>query len=167
MIFRFVAISSEEESFVREFELNKDNTLLDFHKTLQEELEYDSSHMALFFLTTDKWEKEEEFTLFDMGSDTTVMDEVIIDDLIMDEKQKMLYVFDIFNERALFIECVGKTEEVKDRKYPVCTRSQGMPPQQIMPDGFTPIDPLTDNDLSSDLESDLPDFENIDDYIDD
>ena len=48
MIFKFVVISSEEEAFLREFELDENNTLLDFHNILQEELEYDRSQMASF-----------------------------------------------------------------------------------------------------------------------
>jgi hypothetical protein len=36
---------------------------MDFHNLLQDELEFDKSQMASFFMATDNWEKEEEFTL--------------------------------------------------------------------------------------------------------
>lgn len=171
MIYKFVAISSEDDSFLREFELDEKNTLLDFHNIIQEELEYDKSQLASFFSTTDKWEKEEEFTLFDMGATTTLMDEVIIDDIIINENQNFIYVFDLFNERVFFIENVGTAPEIEGREYPLCTNSHGTPPPQIISSGssdFSGIDisddDYSDNDILPDEESDLPDFENIDDF---
>lgn len=170
MIFKFVVISSEEESFLREFELDENNTLLDFHNILQEELEYDRSQMASFFTTSKKWEKEEEFTLFEMGANTTPMDEVIIDDIVIEENQKLLYVFDMFNERTLFIECVGSINPVEGRTYPVCTRSQGKPPQQVLFLNFTKVasrvDDESDEELMDEEDPDLSEFENMEDYED-
>ncbi|HDZ41035.1 MAG TPA: hypothetical protein ENH59_05080 [Bacteroidetes bacterium] len=173
MIFKFVVISSEEESFLREFELDENNTLLDFHNILQEELEYDRSQLASFFTTSKKWEKEEEFTLFEMGANTTPMDEVIIDDIVIEDNQKLLYVFDMFNERTLFIECTGSVKPVEGRKYPVCTRSQGKPPQQVRFSNFTKAsariddeEKESDDDFIDENDPDLSDFESIDDYED-
>ncbi len=173
MIYKFVVISGEEESFLREFELDENNTLLDFHNILQEELEYDRSQMASFYTASKVWEKEEEFTLFDMGANTTPMDEVIIDDIVIEDNQKLLYVFDMFNERALFIECVGTVEKISERSYPVCTQSQGRPPQQVLFSSFTKVtarieeeDEPEDEDYMDDNEPELPDFENIEDYED-
>jgi len=173
MIFKFVVISSEEESFLREFELDENNTLLDFHNILQEELEYDRSQMASFFTASKKWEKEEEFTLFEMGANTTPMDEVIIDDIVIEDNQKLLYVFDMFNERTLFIECVGTLKPVEGTTYPVCTRSQGKPPPQVLFSNFTKVAARIEDDdeepvdeFLDDNDSDLPDFENMEDYED-
>ncbi len=169
MVYKFVVISGEDDAFLREFEILEDNTLLDFHNALQEELEYDRSQMATFFTASDRWEKEEEFTLFDMGSATTVMEDVIIDDIILNDNQKLLYVFDLFNERALFMECVGTTEEVDERDYPACTNSQGEAPPQVVFSGFSNNNGFADNDdmdddLGIDEDSDLPDFDNIEDF---
>lgn len=171
MIFKFVVISGEEESFLREFELDENNTLLDFHNILQEELEYDRSQMASFFTTSKMWEKEEEFTLFEMGTNTTPMEEVIIDDILIEDHQKLLYVFDMFNERILFIECIGEVEATEGRTYPVCTMSQGKPPQQVIFPNFTKAsaslrddDDKADDDIIGNKDPDLSDFENLEDY---
>ena len=171
MVFKFVIISGEEEDFLREFELDENNTLLDFHNSLQEELEYDGSQMASFFTTSKKWEKEEEFTLFEMGANTTPMEDVIIDDIVLEDNQKLLYVFDMFNERALFIECIGSLEPVEGRTYPVCTRSQGRPPQQVLFSDFTKAtasynDDEPDEEILNEDNGDLADLENFDDYED-
>ncbi|MEE4114619.1 MAG: hypothetical protein V2I37_00510 [Marinilabiliaceae bacterium] len=170
MIYKFVIISGEEESFIREFELDENNTLLDFHNAIQEELEYDKSHLASFFTTTSKWEKEEEFTLFDMGSNTTLMEDVIIDDIIINVNQKLLYIFDLFNERALFIECVGEVELIVGREYPICTQSQGKPPQQVYINGFSDTvlsdDDLSDTGITIDDDMDMPDLDSLEDFDD-
>ena len=131
MVLKFVMLSDEDESFIREFEFLDSHTLLDFHYAIQDELEFDRSQLASFFMTSDNWEKEEEFTLFDMGANSATMDETLIDDVIIRKNQKLLYVFDYFNDRALFIEYTGEDEEDEDTEYPVCTGGKGEAPKQI------------------------------------
>ena len=43
MVYKFVVLSDEDESFVREFEFLDSQTLMDFHNIIQDELEYDKS----------------------------------------------------------------------------------------------------------------------------
>jgi len=40
MVYKFVVLSDEDESFVREFEFLDTHTLLDFHNLIQDELEF-------------------------------------------------------------------------------------------------------------------------------
>ncbi len=131
MVYRFVLLSDEDDSFSREFEFLESNTLLDFHNSIQEELEFDKSQMASFFLASNKWEKEEEFTLLDMGIGSATMEETLLEDIIINKNQKLLYLFDMFNNRALYIEFTGEDDIVEGREYPVCTNSRGAPPKQI------------------------------------
>ncbi len=137
MVYRFVVLSDEDETFVREFEFLDSQTLLDFHNTLQEELEFDRSQMASFFLATDNWEREEEFTLFDMGTGSSTMEDAVLEEIIFRKDQKLLYVFDFFNDRALFVEYAGESEEDEEKEYPVCTSSKGLPPKQVTFGGVT------------------------------
>jgi hypothetical protein len=182
MVYKFVLLSDEDESFVREFEFLDSHTLLDFHHTIQEELEFDKSQMASFFLATDNWEKEEEFTLFDMGTGSSTMEVAILDDIIFRKNQKLLYVFDFFNERALFVEYTGEAKEVDGREYPLCTNSKGLPPKQVIFGGSTRklynnivVSDEDDEDtpevddlfLEGEDEEPLPDFENIENLGDD
>lgn len=132
MVYKLVVLSDEDESFVREFEFLDSHTLIDFHTQIQDELEFDKSQMASFFLATDNWEKEEEFTLFDMGTGSSTMEDAVLDDVIFRKNQKLLYVFDFFNDRCLFIEYTGETEEIDGREYPCCTNSKGIPPRQVV-----------------------------------
>lgn len=131
MVYRFVVLSDEDESFVRELEFLDSQSLLDFHNALQEELEFDRSQIASFFMATESWEKEEEFTLFDMGAGSSTMENAVLEEVIFRKNQKLLYVFDFFNDRALFVEYVGEFKEEDDKDYPVCTNSKGLPPKQV------------------------------------
>lgn len=178
MVYKFVVLSDEDESFVREFEFLDSHTLMDFHNILQDELEFDKSQMASFYLATDNWEKEEEFTLFDMGTGSSTMEVAVLEEIIFRKNQKLLYVFDFFNERALFVEFTGEAPEIDGREYPVCTNSKGVPPKQVifgsssrkLYNNIVVTDDDDDDDepdvddlfLNGDDEDSLPDFENID-----
>ncbi|MCU0409493.1 MAG: plasmid pRiA4b ORF-3 family protein [Bacteroidales bacterium] len=177
MVYKFVLLSDEDESFVREFEFLETHTLMDFHNLIQDELEFDKSQMASFFLATDNWEKEEEFTLFDMGTGSSTMETAILEDIIFRKNQKLLYVFDFFNDRGLFIEYTGEAAEIDDREYPICTNSKGIPPKQVvfgassrkLYNNIVVSDDDEDEDepevdelfLNGDDEEPLPDFDNI------
>ncbi len=127
MVYKFVVLTDEDESFVREFEFLDSHTLMDFHNLIQDELEFDKSQMASFYLATDNWEKEEEFTLFDMGTGSSTMENAVLEDIIFRKNQKLLYVFDFFNDRGLFVEYTGEMKEEPDGEYPACTNSKGIP----------------------------------------
>lgn len=183
MVYKFVVLSDEDESFVREFEFLDSHTLLDFHNMIQDELEFDKSQMASFFLATDNWEKEEEFTLFDMGTGSSTMDVAVLEEIIFRKNQKMLYVFDFFNERSLFVEYTGELKEIDGREYPSCINSKGIPPKQVifgsssrkLYNNIVVSDDDEDEDepevddlfLNGDDEETLPDFENEEPPIED
>jgi hypothetical protein len=59
------------------------------------------------------------------------MENAVLEEVIYRKNQKLLYVFDFFNDRALFIEYVGEIKEDEEREYPVCTNSKGLPPKQV------------------------------------
>ena len=182
MVYKFIVLSDEDESFVREFEFLDTQTLLDFHNLIQDELEFDKSQMASFFMATENWEKEEEFTLFDMGTGTSTMDVAVLEDIIFRKNQKLLYIFDFFNERSLFVEYTGESIDIEGREYPSCTNSKGVPPKQVIFGGTTRklynnIVVSNDEDedepevddlfLNGDDEEPLPDFENIENLNED
>ena len=163
MVYRFVVLTDEDETFVREFEFLDSHTLLDFHNTIQEELEFDKSQIASFYMATETWEKEEEFTLFDMGAGSSTMENAVLEEVIFRKNQKLLYVFDFFNDRALFVEYIGETKEDDNMEYPICTNSKGLPPKQVSFGGVARK--KYNNLVVTDDEDDEIDEEVIDDEI--
>lgn len=135
MIYRFTLISDETDDFVREIQIDPDATFFDFHQAILKSVNFTDDQMTSFFICDEDWEKEKEITLEEMDDnpeiDSWVMDETPISDLVEDEKQKLIYVFDYMTERCFFIEL---TEIItgKSMSGAKCTASVGEAPQQII-----------------------------------
>ena len=136
MVFKFRLVGTGKEPFFREFEIKDNQTFFDFHNAIQVELGYDNNQMASFYLANNKWEKGLEINLFDMTDDTftpvIIMDNTQLCELLSEEKQRLLYVFDFFSDRAFYIELLSKSSEEKNKKYPKCTAGRGYPPDQLV-----------------------------------
>lgn len=133
MIYRFTLISDEVDDFMREIQIDSEATFLDFHRAILSSVSYADDQMTSFFLCDEGWEKGQEVTLeaMDCGSDEDnyVMAETRLSELIEDEHQRLIYIFDPLTERCFFIEL---TEIIlgKDLAAPLCTRKKGNPPAQ-------------------------------------
>ena len=107
MIYRFTLISDEVDDFVREIQIDPEATFYDFHEAIVKSVGYTNDQMTSFFICDDDWEKEKEITLEEMDDnpemDSWVMKDTTISELIEDEKQKLLYVFDYMTERLSLI----------------------------------------------------------------
>ena len=135
MIFNFRIVSDEVDNFKREIQIDADATFLDLRNAICDAVGYDKNQMCSFFLCDNNWEKEREITLEDMGldadQDVWLMEDTVLSDLIEDEGQKLLYVFDYMTDRAFFIE-MKELIPGKNLKDPVCTLSLGHAPAQIV-----------------------------------
>ena len=135
MIYKFRLLSDEVEDFRRDIEIDSDATFYDLHSAILAATGYSDDQMTSFFLCNDRWEKETEITLEDMGSrsdeDTWVMRDTIIGDMIEEEKERMLYVFDPLADRVFFIE-LNKIKYGESIDEPKCTKSIGEPPVQAL-----------------------------------
>ena len=109
MVYKFRIISDEVDGFFREIKIDSDASFYDLHEAILKSVGYKDDQMTSFFICDDDWEKETEVTLEDMGGgsseeDTYVMRDTRLSELLEDEKQKLLYVFDPLAERVFFIE---------------------------------------------------------------
>jgi hypothetical protein len=156
-VYRFRILSDEVEDFFRDLDILPGHTFLDFHNALQKELKYDPSQLASFFLADKKWEKGTEFTLFDISEgkrqDLLMMDKAVLADHVHSLKQKLLYQFDYFSDRYLYVELVEMPDLTEGKEYPLIIRRKGNPPPQIIinTQGLS-ADPL--EDLNDDSEED-------------
>ena len=133
MIYRFTLISDEVDDFVREIQIDPEATFYDFHETIVKSVGY--TKMTSFFICDDDWEKEKEITLEEMDDnpemDSWVMKDTTISELVEDEKQKLLYVFDYMTERCFFIE-LSEIITGKEMKGAKCTKKEGDAPKQTI-----------------------------------
>lgn len=147
MIFKFRMLSNEVEDFVRDYEVPYDMNLADFHTFLRESVQYSPAEMASIFTSDSEWEKMREFTSVDMGfgpSDDAEfpvpqpMDSITLGQLLHEKFGRLIYVFDIFNERQFFIELVEAKFAEDGVDYPRIVTSEGEPPVQYRDQGEEP-----------------------------
>ena len=135
MVYKFRLLSDEVEDFRRDIEIDSDATFLDLHNAILESVNYPDDQMTSFFICNDRWVKELEITLEDMGGmsedESYVMAETVIGDIIEEEKQKLVYVFDPLGDRMFYME-LSKIEFGKDVDQATCTKSAGDAPAQLL-----------------------------------
>jgi len=168
MVFKFRLISNEQDDFIRDFEILENQTFLQLHEAIQDNLHFDKSQIASFFTCNLQWEKELEITLFELSEEEAakvlVMDHTKIGDHLKDTHEKMIYVYDVFNERLFFIELVEILDQDNAKTYPCCSFEQGQAPVQVNLDAIfnsqpqeesTPLDQASlDDELFNDEDLD-------------
>jgi hypothetical protein len=135
MVYKFRLLSDEVDNFRRDIEIDSEATFQELSNAILESVNYPDDQMTSFFICNNRWVKEVEITREDMGSmsedENYVMADTVIGDLIEDEKQKLMYVFDPLGDRVFYME-LSKIEFGKDIDTPVCTRSVGEAPTQTL-----------------------------------
>ena len=136
MVYKFRIISDEVEDFLREIEIDSEDTFYNLHEAILKSAKYPDDQMTSFFICDDDWEKETEITLEDMGNtsseeDCYIMKDTVLSELLEDEKQKLIYIFDPLAERVFFIE-LSEIITGKDLQKAVCIRKEGQAPEHTM-----------------------------------
>ncbi|MDR3366689.1 MAG: hypothetical protein LBO71_06960 [Prevotellaceae bacterium] len=130
MIARFKLSFPEKPEFKREYDVDTEQTLYDFHRFIQNDLDYDESQPVLFFTANERWEPAREFSLLG-ANDTELMDEVSIGDLVRASNHRLLYMFDVINRRSFRVELREMLEPAPRVRYPHTASESGEPPAQI------------------------------------
>lgn len=156
MLFRFLILSDEVDDFKREIKIDTEATFLDLHNAIVKSVNYEKDQMASFFICEDDWSKQTEITLVEMDTssevDNYLMEDTRLEELLEDEHQKLLYVFDYMTERAFFME-LREIIPGQNLAEAVCSKSIGLAPNQII--DFETLDTkVTSTDLGEDFYGD-------------
>ena len=134
MIYKFTFSCEEgDPNFRRVFEADADATFLDLHNAILKSVDYPDDQMTSFYLCNDEWEKGQEVTLVEMDSnfeyDNMVMNDTKLSDLLEEQGQRLIYVFDPMFERYFF----GSLKEIKagTMNGVECVESKGKAPKQL------------------------------------
>lgn len=134
MIYCFRIVSDEVDDFRLEIQIDSNATFLDLRNAICDAVKYEKNEMSSFFMCEDGWEKGAEITLEDMGSDMSsdiwIMEDTPLSDLIEEEGQRLMWVYDYMTERAFFIE-MNEILTGKNLNAPVCTLLKGKAPEQF------------------------------------
>ena len=134
MVYHFVILSDEIDSFRREIDIDAEATFLDLHNVILKSCKYKNDEMTSFFLCESDWTKTTEITMVDMNEDPTresgpIMEKCHLDDYLKEEKAKLMYCFDMMCERYLYIQ-LKSIEKKAHKLQPEVTLSKGEAPQQ-------------------------------------
>ena len=155
MIYRFRAIldHDQKEDIFRDIEIRKTDTFEDLHNVLTQSFGFDGSEMASFYSSNDQWEQGQEIALFDMGgnSDVMMMNETIIEDLINEYNNKLIYIYDFLNMWTFLIELGEIVEEAQGTDYPNLMFVCGQVPSEAPEKQFEAEDPYSVQDDEDDL----------------
>ncbi|MDE6142464.1 MAG: hypothetical protein K2F94_00130 [Muribaculaceae bacterium] len=133
MVYKFKLVSDEVSNFSREIEIDANSSFLQLRNAILDSVNYSKDDIDSFFLCDDEWQRQEEITLEDMGSssdqDIWIMEDTPLNELIEEEGQKLVFVFDYMTERSFFMEM---KEAVPGRTLsdPICTVKRGKAPAQ-------------------------------------
>lgn len=135
MIYKIRIISDEIDGFLREIQISAEATFFDLHKIILDSCGYSDDQITSFIICNDEWERQTEITREDMGTgsvdeDIYVMESTRLNEFLEDEKQRLIYIFDPFSDRAFYME-LSEIILGKDLKNPICSISRGEPPMQI------------------------------------
>lgn len=134
MIYK-ITFSCEEgdPNFRRVFEADSEATFLDLHNAILQSVDYANDQMTSFYLCNEDWEKGQEVTLIAMDSnfdyENMVMEDTHLSDLLTEQGQRLIYVFDPMFERYFFGSL--KAIEPGHIEGVVCVENTGRPPKQI------------------------------------
>ena len=135
MLYKFKLVSDEVSNFAREYEIDSNASFLQLRNLILDSMDYSKDEFDSFYLCNDHWERMEEVTLVDLGlsedQDVWVMEDTPLNDLIDEEGQKLVFVFDPLADRAFYMEM---KEFIPGRSLvdPVCTLKQGKAPAQFI-----------------------------------
>ena len=154
MIYRINFSSEEGENFRLVFDADSDATFLELHEAILKAVNYTNDQMTSFFMCNDRWEKEQEVTLVEMDRsfdyDNMVMESTRLSDLMEEQGQRLIYIFDPMFERYFF----GSLKEIKPGQMTgvKLVEKKGKAPEQLHKED--PLAGIVGKDGKADWESD-------------
>lgn len=136
MIYKINFMNDEVDDFKLSFECDSEATFLDLHNAILEAVGYPNDQMTSFFMCNERWEKGQEVTLIEMPDgmdyDNMTMENTRLSELLLETKQRLIYIFDPMFERYFF-GSLAKIEP-NDMEGVRCVEKKGKAPKQLQTD---------------------------------
>ena len=152
--------SSEDLDFKRLIHISPDQTFEDLHQIIQRTCNFDHSQLASFMLPEITGKKNIEITSLDSGRSSSMllsMRTTKLKSYLTEIGQKLLYVFDYFNDRLLLLE-LKEILMKTDLKEPFVAYENGNAPSQFLVNDYD-----TDTDVLKPEDS-YKSFGDLEDY---
>jgi hypothetical protein len=171
-VYKFRLLSDINDEFVRDIEIQANQTFLDFHNAISNCVKLNGQELASFHICDQKWNKSQEITLIDMIGmeepdeankpleETYIMKDAVVRDFINEPHQRLLYEYDFLNLSVFYIELLSVHKQKDEGPFPRCTLKKGDMEQQVVPQLIIE----EDEELNGQLLSEFDDL--LDDTID-
>lgn len=164
IIFKYRMLSDESDNFVRDFEVYPDMTLSAFSEFLLDALHYEPC-MVSIFKADHEWRPVEEFSDIDLGDDVPgaprSMDKVRMMDVTSDFHERIIYTFDMLNNRSYYIELLDMQRPNSELEYPRVAFEHAPTPDQYYPEATE-----DSGSIFEEMMSDYNEFDGDDNYDD-
>lgn len=133
MQFHFRMVDPLVNDFLREYQMSSGVTFYDFYRFLSADLLLQSEFLMSFFTANEDWEKQMELTLLDMGDSSTelptvAMNTVRLGDVLTQVGDRLIFCYDIFLNRNLYLQLVDIEEGEVGLLPGKCSKAVGANP---------------------------------------
>lgn len=129
MIYRIRAILDTENDVIRDFEIEASATLEELHDAVSQYYGFAGNEMASFYRSDENWTQGEELPLIDMGVGKKPFNRKPINEILSDNENRLIYVYDFLNLWTFFVELVETAEKDHLKGYPSMIFSHGEVPE--------------------------------------
>jgi len=155
MVYKFRVILDTEEDIFRDIAILEDDTLEDLHNAIVNAFDFDGRELASFYTCDDKWNQEEEISLFDTGDvagEQRIMSDYPLSDILDAENTKIIYVYDFLNMWTFLVELASIEDVAAGETYPSLLFSHGLMPAEAGDKEFAAD---MDDDIYGEFEDDF------------
>ena len=104
---------------------------MEFHKSIITSFGFGNNEIASFYLSDNQWNQGEEISLFSFeDQDNKLMSDILINDVINYQNNKLIYVYDFLHMWTFLIELIEVAEGIKGIDYPNIIFSKGEIPEK-------------------------------------
>ena len=156
MIYKFRVILDTEDDVFRDIAIQEDDTLEDFHNAIVNAFGFDGTELASFYTCDEKWNQDEEISLFDTGDiegQQKIMSDYQLSELLDKENTKIIYVYDFLSMWTFLVELASIEEAEVGQMYPDLLFTHGIMPASAGDKEFE-SDEMR-NDIYGEFEDDL------------
>lgn len=131
--FRILIDTKEEEEVFRDIVVSGNADFEQFYRAVIQSFDFRGDQLASFYVSNEEWDKGHEIALMDMGVgqslDTpSIMRETHLEEMINEENQKFILVYDFLKMWCFLVELVEIMEHETDEIS--VTMSMGTPPEE-------------------------------------
>ena len=129
MIYRMRVILDTETDVIRDFEIEATATLEELHDAVSQSFGFAGNEMASFYRSDENWIQGEELPLVDMGVGEETLNEKPLNNILSENENRLIYVYDFLNLWTFFVELMETAEKDHLKGYPSLIFSHGEVPE--------------------------------------